>query len=52
MLAEALFACFCNPRVNRAALAAGHEKGGVRIAEAAFEPGNIEVFASLRFTAR
>jgi len=51
-LGGALFALICSPSVNRYPFAAGHEKGGVRIAEAAFEPGNMEVFASLRFTAR
>ncbi|MDA9501047.1 hypothetical protein XI05_26910 [Bradyrhizobium sp. CCBAU 11357] len=51
-LGEALFALICSLSVNRWPLAARREKGGVRIAEAAFEPGNIRVFASSRFTAR
>ncbi|MBH5368134.1 hypothetical protein [Bradyrhizobium glycinis] len=51
-LVETLFARICAPRVNRLLPAAGHETGGVRIAEAAFEPGNMEVFAFPRFTAR
>jgi len=39
-------------RVNARNAAPAHEKGGVRIAEAAFEAGNTAILARLRFTAR
>jgi hypothetical protein len=38
--------------LTRARLAAPHEKGGVRIAEAASFAGNAVVLVLLRFTAR
>ncbi|CUU17385.1 hypothetical protein CDS [Bradyrhizobium sp.] len=47
-----MFARARGPRVNPREAVAGHEKGGVRIAEAAFRAGNTGVLASLRFTAR
>jgi hypothetical protein len=51
-LAELLFARARGPRVNPREAVAGHEKGGVRIAEAAFEAGKSVVLARVRFTAR
>jgi hypothetical protein len=52
MLAEPMVPCAGGPRVNPREAVAGHEKGGVRIAEAASQAGNTEVLASSRFTAR
>lgn len=52
MLAEPLFARRRNPGVNPRKAVTAPEKGGVRIAEAAFRAGNAGVFALLRFTAR
>jgi hypothetical protein len=51
-LAELLFLRVNRPGVNRREAVATHEKGGVRIAEAAFEAGKTGVLASSRFTAR
>jgi hypothetical protein len=50
--AEPVIAHVRRPCVNCRAFAAGREKGGIRLAKAAFKPGNVEVFASSRFTAR
>jgi hypothetical protein len=47
-----LFARVGSPRVNPREAVAGHEKGGVRIAEAAFRAGNTVVLTPSRFTAR
>jgi hypothetical protein len=51
-LAEPPFRHANGPRVNSRAAVPAHEKGGVRITEAAFEAGNTAVLARLRFTAR
>jgi hypothetical protein len=51
-LLEPLFLLAMRRCVNRRAAVATHEKGGVRIAEAAFEPGKTGVLAWSRFTAR
>jgi len=40
------------PRVNARRVVETHEKGGVRIAEAAFRAGKSLVLARLRFTGR
>ena len=49
---ELLFLFVKRLRVNARKAAAGREKGGVRIAEAAFELGKTGVLARFRFTAR
>jgi hypothetical protein len=51
-LAEPMFARVCSPALTRASPVTTHEKGGVRIAEAAFEAGKSVVLAQFRFTAR
>jgi len=51
-LAEPLFARTTVPALTRASLVTTHEKGGVRIAEAAFSTGNAVVLVPSRFTAR
>ncbi|MEH2486534.1 hypothetical protein [Bradyrhizobium sp. AZCC 2230] len=51
-LAELLFGRANGLRVNRHAATSGREKDGVRIAEAAFEPGKTGALACFRFTAR
>ncbi|MDN4986373.1 MULTISPECIES: hypothetical protein [unclassified Bradyrhizobium] len=51
-LAEPVFRSASGPRVNPREAAAKREKGGVRIAEAAFKPGKTGVLALMRFTAR
>jgi hypothetical protein len=51
-LVEPLFARTDGPRINSRSAPARHEKGGVRIAEAAFEAGKSVVLACPRFTAR
>jgi hypothetical protein len=51
-LAEPLFERAHSPRVNPREAAAGYEKGGVRIAEAALMAENTAVLAPSRFTAR
>jgi hypothetical protein len=47
-----MFARVCSPALTRASPVTTHEKGGVRIAEAAFEAGKSVVLAQFRFTAR
>ncbi|MET3908607.1 hypothetical protein ABID59_002953 [Bradyrhizobium sp. S3.3.6] len=51
-LAELQFQCANKLRVNRREAATGREKGGIRIAEAAFEAEKSGVLARFRFTAR
>jgi hypothetical protein len=51
-LRELRFPHVNRPRVNSRKAIAAHEKGGVRITEAAFEAGSTGVLASSRFTAR
>ena len=51
-LAELPFPRASAPALTRVRLVTPHEKGGVRIAEAAFEAGNAGVLTSARFTAR
>ncbi|MCK1723001.1 hypothetical protein [Bradyrhizobium sp. 141] len=51
-LAERRFRAQMGRALTRARPATTHEKGGVRIAEAAFEAGNAVVLTSSRFTAR
>jgi len=51
-LAEPLFARTRDLRVNPREARHDHEKGGVRIAEAAFSTGNAVVLVPSRFTAR
>lgn len=52
MLAEVLFPSAQRPCVNRRDTASGRKKGGIRIAEAAFEAEKTGVLALSRFTAR
>jgi len=51
-LAELTFARWKGPALTRFQAAAGREKGGIRVAEAAFEAGISGVLARFRFTAR
>jgi hypothetical protein len=51
-LAELLRRGANRSRVNPHGPVTAHEKGGVRIAEAAFEAGKSVVLARVRFTAR
>jgi hypothetical protein len=51
-LLELLFLFAKRQRVNARKATAAREKGGVRIAEAAFELGKTGVLACFRFTAR
>jgi hypothetical protein len=51
-LAELLFRVRTGRALTHARPVTTHEKGGVRIAEAAFEAGKTGVLASSRFTAR
>jgi hypothetical protein len=51
-LLELLFLFAKRLRVNARKATAAHEKGGVRIAEAAFELGKTGVLTRFRFTAR
>jgi hypothetical protein len=51
-LAEPLFARAAGSALTRARPVTTHEKGGVRIAEAAFSAGNAVVLVPSRFTAR
>jgi len=51
-LVELLFGRANRPRVNRRAATSRRGKGGVRIAEAAFELGKTGVLTRFRFTAR
>ncbi|MDA9506100.1 hypothetical protein XI09_15955 [Bradyrhizobium sp. CCBAU 11386] len=51
-LAELLFRGANRSRVNPHRPVTAHEKGGVRIAEAAFRAGKTVVLARFRFTAR
>jgi hypothetical protein len=51
-LAELLFARATGPALTGARPVGTHEKGGVRIAEAAFRAGNPVVLVPSRFTAR
>jgi hypothetical protein len=51
-LAELLFARARSPALTCARSVTAHEKGGVRIAEAAFEAGKTVVLTLSRFTAR
>jgi hypothetical protein len=44
-LAELLFQCANKPCVNRHGAASGREKGGVRIADAAFEAWKTGILA-------
>lgn len=52
MLAQRRFHAQTGRALTRVGPLTTHEKGGVRIAEAAFEAGNAAVLASSRFTAR
>jgi len=52
MLAELPFPRASAPALTGAKPVTAHEKGGVRIAEAAFGAGNAVVLARVRFTAR
>ena len=51
-LLELWFQCWNGPRVNLRVSAARREKGGVRIAEAAFEACKTGILVHPRFTAR
>ena len=51
-LLELLFLPALRPRVNAPGAVPTREKGGIRIAKAAFRAGKIGVLTSSRFTAR